>query len=250
MASHPHTQESEAVRSDKQRIVVFGNSIYAEHVYYLLTYDSDFEIVAFTVDKDYITKDKLMGLPVVPFEQVEEYFPPAEYGMMVSISFQRVNRLREEKYLQAKTKGYNLVSYVSPTAKTYPGLEVGENTLIMENVIIGPFARIGNDVVIASGSIIGHHAVVRDHAFVSNSVVVLGGVSIGEYSLVGANSTIREDVRVAPECIIGSNVSITKHTQDKGVYVNPPVKLHPKRSDEMQTWMTWPLRQSGRGGAS
>ena len=245
----PNTREQlhDRLHTNRQKIIVFGNSIYAEHIYYLLTYDANFEIVAFTVDKDYIAKDKLFDLPVVPFENIEEYYSPAEYGMMVSISFQRVNRLREEKYLQAKAKGYQMVSYISSSAKTYPGLEVGDNSLIMENVIIGPFARIGNNVVVASGSIIGHHAVIQDHAFVSNSVVVLGGVNVGEYCLVGANSTIKEDVRVAPECIIGSNVSITKHTQEKGVYVNPPVKLHPKRSDEMRTWMTWPLRQSGRG---
>jgi sugar O-acyltransferase (sialic acid O-acetyltransferase NeuD family) len=230
------------VQTPGEKVIVFGNSKYAEHIYFLLTYDSPHEIVGFTVDQKYIVEESMFDLPVVPFESIENRYPPDQYRIFISASFQRVNRLRAQKYRQAKEKGYRFVNFTSSSVTSYPGLQVGENCAIMENVVIGPFAQIGNNVVIASGSIIGHHAVIADHVFISNSVVVLGGVSIGEYTLVGANATIKEEVKVHRECIIGAGVSITKHTQEKGVYVNPPVKLFPKRSDELQTWMMWPLR--------
>lgn len=225
-----------------EKIIVFGNSVFAEHIYFLLTHDSLYEVVAFTVDRKYIKEDTLQGLPVVPFETVESMFPPSEYRMTVSLGFQRVNRLREEKYLQAKSKGYHLINYLSSKATSFPGLVVGDNCIILENAIIGPYVEIGNDVIIASGAIIGHHVVLKDHCFIAPGAVILGGVTVEEYCFIGANATVKEEVNIARECLIGSGVSITRNTQERGVYINPPAELYPKRSDELRTWLMWPVR--------
>jgi sugar O-acyltransferase (sialic acid O-acetyltransferase NeuD family) len=225
-----------------EKIVLFGNGVFAQHMYYLLTYDGSFEVAAFTVDCRFIGDDRMFGIPVVPFESVETAYPPSDYRMMVAVSFQRINRLREEKYLQAKEKGYRLMNFVSPRASTYPNLVMGENSIILENAVIGPFVTIGENAVIASGAIIGHHTAIGDHCFVSPGAVILGGVSVEAYCLIGANATIKEEVTVARECLIGSGVDIARNTRERGVYLNPPPELHSRRSDELQTWLMWPVR--------
>ncbi len=225
-----------------EKIIIFGNGVFAEHIYYLLTHDTSCEVVAFTVDGKYVQDDRLLGLPVIPFETIDAHFPPPDHAMTVAVSFQRVNRLREEKYVQAKAKGYRLVNYCSPKATTYPNLVTGDNNVILENAIIGPFVKIGNNVIVASGAIIGHHAVLKDHCFISPGAVVLGGATIEEYCLIGANVTIKEEVTVARECLVGSGVTITRNTREKGVYFNPPAELYSKRSDELRTWLMWPVR--------
>jgi sugar O-acyltransferase (sialic acid O-acetyltransferase NeuD family) len=232
--------EREEIKMEK--VIVFGNSVFAEHIYFVLKHDSPYEVAAFTVDRKYIKEDTLAGLPVVPFETVESLYPPSEYKMTVSLGFQRVNRLRAEKYLQAKAKGYHLVNYLSSKATMYPGLVAGDNCIILENAIIAPYVEIGNDVIIASGAIIGHHAVLKDHCFISPGAVILGGVTVEEYCLIGANATVKEEVTIARECLVGSGVSITRNTQERGVYINPPAELYPKRSDELRTWLMWPVR--------
>ena len=225
-----------------EKVIIFGNSVFAEYIYFLLTHDSPYEVVAFTVDRKYIKEDKLFKLPVVPFENVESFFPPSEYKMTVAISFQKVNRLREEKYLQAKAKGYQLINYVNSKVSSLPDLVIGENCIILENAIIGPFVEVGNNVIIASNAIIGHHVVLKDHCFISPGAIILGGVTVEEYSFIGANATIKEEVNVARECLVGNSVSITRNTVERGVYINPPPDLYPKRSDELRTWLMWPVR--------
>ena len=225
-----------------KKIIIFGNSVFAEHIWFLLTHDSPYEVVAFTVDHKYIRGDHLFGLPVVPFETIEAVFPPSEYGMIVAVSFQRVNRLREEKYIQAKAKGYQLINYLSSRASSFPGLVTGDNCIILENSIIGSFVEIGNDVIVASAAIIGHHAILKDHSFISPGAIILGGVIVEEFCLIGANATVKEEVKVARECLIGSGVSITNNTLERGVYFNPDPELYPKRSDELRKWLMWPLR--------
>ena len=224
------------------RVVVYGNGVFAELMCYHLTHDSPYEVAGFTVDGKYLGAEKVLGLPVVPFEDVEVAFPPRDHKMIVPVSFQRLNHLREKKYSQAKTKGYQLISYVSSKAVTYADLKMGDNCVILESAVVAPFVKIGNNVIIASSVIVGHHSRVRDHCFISPGAVILGGVTINEYSLIGANATVKEEVTVSRECLIGSGVSISRDTKEKGVYLNPPPQLQAKRSDELRTWLMWPVR--------
>lgn len=230
-----------------KKIVLFGNSIYAESVYFSLRYDSSFEVVGFTVDQEYIGDNTLSGLPVVPFEHVESTFPPAEHQMFLALSFQRLNRLREEKYYQAKAKGYEFITYISSKTTTWPGLIIGDNCLASEYTTIGPRVEIGNNVTIGPNVTIGHHVVIKDHCFISAGVVILGGVTVGPYCLIGASSTINEGITIASECLIGSGVTITNSTREKGVYLGQAPELLSKPSDEVRDWLTWPVGQRKPG---
>lgn len=211
-----------------ERIIILGNGLWAETMYCFLTYDSPHEVAAFTVNKEYIKHDTLLGLPVVPFEDVESLFSPSHYKMIVAIGFQRLKRVREEKYLQAKEKGYELISHISSKATTWPALTIGDNSIISPNTYIGPFAKIGNNVNIAPAAMISHHVVIKDHCFIAPCAVILGAVTVEPHCLIGANSTIRERVTVARECMIGAGVLITKNTQERGVYRAPAPELYAK----------------------
>jgi hypothetical protein len=129
-----------------KKVIVFGNGRWAELMYCYLTQDSSFELAGFTVDPQYVKEDKLFGLPVVPFDKVEMVFPPTEYSMLVALSYQKINRLREEKYYQAKAKGYELITFIHPKTTTWPGLIIGDNCLVSENSSLNPFVKIGNNV--------------------------------------------------------------------------------------------------------
>ena len=229
------------------KVIIFGNSLFAELVHFYLTHDSHHEVAAFTVDAKYINEGTLFGLPVVPFEDVESIFPPAGHRMIVSAGFQKVNRLREERYFQAKQKGYQLINYISSKATTFPGLVTGDNCMILENSVVAPLVEIGNNVTVASGAIIGHHSVLMDHSFVAPGAILLGGVTLEPFGFVGAHATIKERVTVARECIVGNGVSITKNTVEKGVYVGKSPELLPKSSDELGTWLSWSLDPHKQG---
>jgi sugar O-acyltransferase (sialic acid O-acetyltransferase NeuD family) len=223
-----------------QRVVVFGNGQPAELNYFYLTNDTQYEVAGFTVDQAYIKEDRLFELPVVPFEDVETVFLPDEYKMSLSISYRNMNKLKAEKYEQAKAKGYQLISYISSRASTWPGLLLGDNSFIYEYCSICPFAQIGNNVYIGPGSVIGHHSVIGDHCFIGPNATILGSTIIEPYCVIGSNSCIRDGgIVIARECIIGTGVSINKDTRERGVYINRPAELMRKPSNELDTWLTW-----------
>jgi sugar O-acyltransferase (sialic acid O-acetyltransferase NeuD family) len=215
-----------------KKVVIFGSGYFAQVVYVYLSRDSAYEVAGFTVNQKYLTQKKVMGLEVVPFEGIEDVYPPDQYPMFIAISFGRLNKARSEIYKICRDKGYTLISYVSSKAAQWGEIEVGDNCLILENSVIQPFVRIGNDVIIWSGAFIGHHSKIEDHCFIAAHAVISGHVMVGSHCFVGVNATIRDEVTVAPECIIGAGALIMKDTKEHEVYagkaIDPVVVPNPE----------------------
>jgi len=199
-------------------LVIFGTRQIAEVCGYYFEHDSDYRVVAYTVDGAFLDSNQFRGRPVVPFEDVANSFAPAEHDMFVAIGYGKMNRLRAAKFDAAKTLGYTLARYVSSKAITWPGLSIGENTFVMEANVIQPFASVGADTIIWSGNHIGHHALIGDHCFLASHVVVSGNVEIGDHCFVGVNATLRDGVKIAPRCLIGAGAVLTRNTKPDEVY--------------------------------
>ena len=208
------------------KIIVFGVLDTAELAHYYLTHDSDHEVVAFTVNRQYIEQDNFHGLPVVAFEDVEIIFPPSEYKFFAPMTGRNMNRNREAIYNHAKAKGYQFISYISSRATLFNN-EIGENCFILEDNTIQPFTTIGNNVVLWSGNHIGHHGQIKDHVFFTSHVVLSGHCVVESYSFFGVNATIRDYTTIAQGTLVGMASAIMKETEEWGVYVGNPAKKVP-----------------------
>ena len=96
-----------------EKIVIIGDGEFARIAYEYFTFDSPNKVVAFSVEKEFLKKNKLSGLPVIPFGSIENYYPASEYKIFVAITFTQLNRVRTRLYHLVKRKGYELVSYIS-----------------------------------------------------------------------------------------------------------------------------------------
>ncbi|MEH2487026.1 acetyltransferase [Bradyrhizobium sp. AZCC 2230] len=200
-----------------KRIIVFGTGEIAELADFYFDQDSDFEVAGFTVDDAYLKKKEFRGRPVVAFEQISEKFPPEDYGFFVAVSYAKINALRAEKVASARAKGYLLVSYMSRRATVFPGFDLKENCLILEDNTIQPFAEIDANVTLWSGNHIGHHSIIEDDVFLASQVVVSGGVRIGQGSFVGVNVTIRDHVDIGKQCVLGAGALVLEDQPDFSV---------------------------------
>ena len=215
------------------KVVLFGNGQVATVAYAYLTHQSEYEVVAFAVDGAHITDRELCGLPVVPFEEVEQLYPPDAFAMHISISYRRVNQLRAEKYDAAKAKGFRLISYVSPSAVTMPDLQVGDNCWIGPSTVVQPYATIGDDVYIGGGSHIGHHSTIKDHCFLAASAAIAGYVTVEPYCFIGLNATVRDGITIAQSTVVGAGTLLLQDTRERGVYMSRNGVVLPMGSDAL-----------------
>lgn len=205
----------------KNPLIIFGAGDIAQLAHYYFSADSNYEVVAFTVDEAYINETKFCGLPVVPFEEIANRYSRDTHEMFVALSYSKLNQIRKEKYLAAKVLGYRLASYVSSHAAVLNAGKIGENCFILEDNTIQPFVTIGNNVTLWSGNHIGHHSTIHDHCFIASHVVISGGVEINESSFIGVNATLRDHIKVGEKCVIGAGALLLADAESAGVYIGP-----------------------------
>ena len=199
-------------------IVIFGVGETAHLAYEYFTHDSDYQVVAFSVDPEYLNESEFLGLPVVSSNEITKQFSPDAYGAFVAASSGKLNRVRKAVYDRVKSLGYRLVSYVSTRAFVWHNVAIGENCFILENNTLQPFVEIGNNVVLWSGNHIGHRSVIRDHCFVSSHCVISGFCVINESSFLGVNCTLENNLEVGEDNFIGAGAIIRKTTAPRAFY--------------------------------
>ncbi|MEX1031737.1 MAG: acetyltransferase [Cellvibrionaceae bacterium] len=203
----------------QKKLIIFGAGDIAQLAHFYFSTDSNYEVVAFTVDASHIEESEFCGLPVFPFEGIEEKYPPGEFSFFVALSYSKLNAVRRTKYLDAKTLGYHMASYISSHATVLNQGKIGENCFILEDNTIQPFVEIGNNVTLWSGNHIGHHSTIKDHTFIASHVVVSGGVEIGEQCFVGVNATLRDHIEVGDRCVVGAGVLLLGDADAESVYI-------------------------------
>jgi sugar O-acyltransferase (sialic acid O-acetyltransferase NeuD family) len=207
--------------SQPKKLIIVGTSLFGEIAHEYFTNDSPYEVVAFSVERDYVTADAFRGLPVIPLEDLANTCDPAEHSAYVACTYVQLNGLRARLAQVVKDQGFSLASYVSSRAFVAESASIGEHCFIFEDNTIQPFVSIGDNCVLWSGNHIGHHTIVEDDVFVSSHVVISGSVTVGARSFLGVNATIVNDIVIGRFNWLGPGVIITRTTEDDAVWRAP-----------------------------
>jgi sugar O-acyltransferase (sialic acid O-acetyltransferase NeuD family) len=199
-------------------IVVFGAGQIAEVAKVYIDAHSDDRIVGFTVDRQYAKADRFHDLPLVAWEDLENFFPPDQVKLLGPLSYRRMNEFRRARYLEGKCRGYQFASFIHPNSHVYT-TEIGENCFILEANVIQPFVKIGNDVIIWSGNHIGHHSAIGDHCFLAGQVGIAGAVRIGQGCFLGGKTGVTQGVTIGDDCFLSFGVIVTKDLAPGSVVV-------------------------------
>lgn len=198
-------------------LIIFGTRNFAEIAHYYFTHDSDYRVVAFTVDGEFVESDTFAGLPVVAFEELPRRFAPDACDLFVAVGHQKLNSQREAKANAAEAAGYQLASFVSTKADVPPEFQLEPNCMIMERATLQPFVRVGRNSIIWSTTRIGFHTKIGANCWV---VCALFGESctVGDNTFVGLNATIAPGLTIGQGNVIGAGALITKDTRDYEIY--------------------------------
>ena len=207
------------------KLIILGDSLFAEIAHEYFTVDSGYEVVAFSVEREYLRRDTFCALPVVALEQLEQHFDPAAHAVFAALTYAQVNRLRARLAATAKAKGFALASYVSSRAFVWRNVELGEHCFIFEDNTLQPFVRVGSNVVMWSGNHIGHHSTIGDNVFIASHAVISGSVVVGDNTFIGVNATLVNDITIGADNWIGPHVVLTRDSP-------PNAMWRPARSDK------------------
>jgi sugar O-acyltransferase (sialic acid O-acetyltransferase NeuD family) len=199
-----------------KKLIIYGTGLIAEVAEFYFRKDSAYQVGVFTNAGGFIKEDRFNGTPVIAFEGLEKTHPPSEYDIFIALGYSKTNQIRQQRFTEAKQKGFICATYISSRA-TYYGTPVGANCFILENNVIQPFASIGDNVTLWSGNHIGHHTKIGNHCFISSHVVISGGCDIGENCFLGVNSTLRENIKLGNYVVVASGSVVMKNCKERCV---------------------------------
>lgn len=185
--------------------------------------DAGCEVVAYCMDRNYMSESFVGGLPVVPFEDIERFYSPDQYSMFVAVGYSSM-RNRVTMFEKAKDKNYKLASYVSSSAVVDRTAHIGDNNAILQSVQVEPFVQIGDNNIVWSSSNICHDVVIENHSFIAAKSIVGGFSRLGNNCFVGFNSTIINGVHVADESLVGASSLVISNTKRCSKNIGIPAK--------------------------
>ena len=68
---------------------------------------------------------------------------------------------------KAKAKGYSLENFIGSGAIVPSDVGIGENNIINECVVLGPFGKLGDNNMIRPNTYIGHNFRIHSHCYIA-----------------------------------------------------------------------------------
>ena len=147
-------------------------------------------------------------------------FDPKKYKVMIAIANPEIRKQILSK-LPKKTKFF---SWIHPTSLVLNNVEIGEGSFIGAYSIVTTDIKIGNHCILNRMNQIGHDCTIGDFFSAMPGAIVSGNVNIQDSVYLGNNSSIRENLTIHKDTIIGMNASVIKDITEPGVYVGVPSK--------------------------
>jgi UDP-N-acetylbacillosamine N-acetyltransferase len=206
-----------------KKTIIYGNGEFARIIHQNIIESGGLDVAAFTADKKYMKGKTFRGLPLVPFEDVEKIYPPKAFTMLVVIAYS-VMRNREMVFNKAKAKGYRLENFIGAGVIAPKDLIMGENNIINEGVVLGAFARLGNNNMLRPHTSIAHDCHIHSHCYIANGCIIGGECEIRDLCFLGIGSTVIDSILIERETLVGAGSLVLKNTEPFSKYIGSPAR--------------------------
>lgn len=215
------------------KLVIFGVGETAELAHFYFSEVAEVHVVAFAADPFFLPRSgTLAGLPTIPIDEAPQACPPSTHSAFVAVGARRLNRDRLQLCDRVEGLGYELASFVHPSATVASNVHIGKNCFIFEDNTLQPFTRIGDRCTLWSGNHLGHRSIVEDDVFITSHVVISGFCTVGRCSYLGVNATVGDNVRIAEDTVLGAGSLLLRDTEPGGVYIGSPARRLPGRRSQ------------------
>lgn len=205
-----------------KELYIYGTGAIAEVASYYFENDTDYELKGFINKSHFINGDYFIKKPVIEFEEFVKHFVEKQVSIFVAVGYLDNNKIRTERFFDFDALGFKIASYVSSKATVLiDRREIGRNTFILEQNVLQPFVKIGDNCILWSGNHIGHHSKIKSHNFISSHVVISGKCELDEGCFFGVNSTVFDGVKVGRNSVIGGGSIVRRDLPDNSIVKAP-----------------------------
>lgn len=220
------------LHSQPKDIVLVGTGKMSEVISVYLEEFSELTIVGYTVDRCFYGDPTFRKRPLVPWDELASHFPPDQVRLLGPLTYQRLNSIRRDRYLEAKNCGYQFASFLHPDNHIMTN-DIGDNCIVLENNTIQPFCRIGSNTILWSSNHIGHHSTIGSHCFIASQVGIAGNCTIGDECHISGQVGIVHGVKIGNRCALLNAAGVSRDLPDDSVIVGQQSDIKPYPSSRI-----------------
>ncbi|URN94009.1 MAG: acetyltransferase [Candidatus Pristimantibacillus lignocellulolyticus] len=202
-----------------KKIIIIGNTEYSRLIRYYIEVDTELEVIAYSVEKDYVETEYFDNIPLIALEELTKSYPVNEYDIILGVGYSKMNTIREKLYRKIKKYGYRVINYIHSTAVISSNSVIGEGNIIMENVVVAPYSTIGSGNIIWNSVNVSHNNVVGNFNSLSVGTSLSGFVEVGNNCFLGNNCTVKNHLKIANYSLIGASSYVSESTEEYQVIV-------------------------------
>lgn len=135
------------------------------------------------------------------------------------------NAVRKKLYSRLRELGFYMVSAISPNAHVSPYATVGPGTAVMNGVVIGPCARVGEGCIINTNASIDHDDEIGDYSHIAPGAALSGGVIVGAGAFLGTGCRVIDGIHIGKDVILGAGATAIRDLPDGVTAVGVPARI-------------------------
>ena len=197
-------------------IAIIGAGGFAREVLWLLE-DLGLanHVVGFYETEAHWQDRQVAGLPVRPTSELD-----GRWNAVIAVG----DPVGRADILKTLPEGILYPTYIHPSARLGPRIEVGDGAVVCAGSILTCDIRLGRHVHLNLGTTVGHDCVFEDFVTTAPSVNVSGGCTLGRQAYVGTNACLREGLNVPPGSVIGMGAVLVGQPATSGTFVGNPAR--------------------------
>ena len=216
-----------------RKIIIFGSGVHSKVVFSEVMQLKKFSVLGF-ID-DFIEKGRVIETHKRKvFKNLGKIKDLKKFTNVNGIIGVGSNYIRKGIFDEVNTliKNFKWATVISENSIINGKVSIGDGSVIISNSVINTGTTIGNHCLINTSSSIDHDNKFDDFSSTGPSVTTGGNVSVGEMSYLGIGSTIKHQINIGKNTIIGGNSFVNKNCEDNSVYYGVPSKKIRTRKSE------------------
>ncbi|MBI5882916.1 MAG: hypothetical protein HZB91_07425 [Elusimicrobia bacterium] len=208
MAAKKGVSGGRGAGSGRKRAVVVGGGMHAACVLDALE-GSGYSVVGSYDDVKPIGHIVYGGVRVLGrLDMLAEVFKGGVTTAFIGVGGTTDNRPRSGVFQRVQALGFDCPAVAHPDASLAGEVELGPGSVVLAGATVGPFCKVGANVILNQGCTVCHDCVIEDDAHIAPGAVLAGKCRVCRSATVGMGATVLTCLSVGEGALVCNGVAV------------------------------------------